>query len=226
MFESLTQTTPRSGLAQPVLALALHAGIIALAVRGSSPIPEGERPPMNLTPVIYVPAPGGSPGHVGGPSGSESRVPRVNPAVTGPGLPASLPLAIVPGPGLLDPRMLLGPLGMVDPVSTDGLGGDTTVFSDRDLSDSPILVHFPRPIYPPALQLAGIEGAVTITYVVNQAGHVEPGSVTIVSSDRPEMSESVRLSILRAEFKPGRLRGHPVRALVRQTIRFATSLEH
>jgi hypothetical protein len=50
---------------------------------------------------------------------------------------------------------------------------------------------------------------------------VEPGSITVVSTDHLLMAESVRVSLRAARFQPGKVRGIAVRTLVRQTIRFS-----
>ena len=97
----------------------------------------------------------------------------------------------------------------------------TGVYREEDLTDSPVIVHLPEPVYPPALKGAGVEGAVQTIYVVDTLGQVEPGSITIVSSDHPFMAESVRTALQGARFQPGRVRGTAVRSLVRQTVRFS-----
>jgi TonB family protein len=95
------------------------------------------------------------------------------------------------------------------------------VYRELDLTDSPVIVHFPQPVYPPALRGAGIEGTVQVTYVVDAIGHVEPGSIIVVSTDHSLMTESVRSALMEARFQPGKVRGTAVRSLVRQTVRFS-----
>lgn len=225
MFESLTRSRPRKGMAQPLLAFGLHVGVIALAVRGTAASPVTIVRPKDPPPVIYIPAPGRTPAQVGTSSGGEAWVPTVPIVLGRPAIPGALPVAIVPGPGLPDPRRLIATSGEVYRPGGSAFGEDSSLYQETDLSDPPTMVQFPRPLYPPALRNAGIEGAVTVTYVVNRDGHVEPGSVSVVSSDRPEMAESVRLSLQTALFRPGRVRGQTVRVLVRQTVRFAATRE-
>jgi TonB family protein len=94
-------------------------------------------------------------------------------------------------------------------------------YQESELSDAPVVIQLVHPVYPPALRAAGVEGAVQVTYVVSPGGGVEPETITIVSSDHPSMAIAVREALLRARFRPGKVRGTPVRALVRQTIRFS-----
>jgi len=91
-----------------------------------------------------------------------------------------------------------------------------------DLSEPPVILHLVEPKYPKALQEAGIDGVVSVIYVVDAEGDVEPSSITFVSTDYPAMSESVRNSLVGAKFRPGQVRGKPVRTLVRQVIRFSS----
>jgi TonB family protein len=112
---------------------------------------------------------------------------------------------------------LIGAPGPVDPEPGQAGG----VFQEGDLTDSPRIVHFPDPRYPPALREIGMEGAVQLAYVVDTLGVVEPGSVTVVSSDHPLMTDAVRLALAGARYLPGRNRGQPVRTKVRQTVRFS-----
>jgi protein TonB len=95
------------------------------------------------------------------------------------------------------------------------------VYREGDLADSPVVLHFPPPVFPPALRSAGIEGRVRVEYVVDRNGRVEPGSIVVVSTDHPLMAESVRAALLEARFRPGTVGGTPVRALVQQTVRFS-----
>jgi TonB family protein len=220
MFESLTGQKRERGFAQPVMSFALHAAVIAFAVGAGRVGPEaGSTLPPDTT-VIYIPdrpAPtrevtrqivGRAPSPL-----CHCEVPAPGPIVVDqfkeglPRLPGN-PFPTLPG---IPARSIL------DSAET-GLGG---VYTEEDLTDSPVLVRFPEPVYPPALKAAGLEGEVRISYVVDSDGDVEPGSISIVSSDHPLMAESVRVSLRAAQFRPGMVRGLPVRTLVRQTIRFS-----
>lgn len=221
MFESLTGQKRERGMTQPVLSLALHASLIALVV-GQHPESTGTKgAPGGTEDVIYVPDRSGSSPKVE--SGMETPVPgpvrcecdieipgRIEPITLegrlepNPGLPGSNPLGS-PGRSILDSGPVQAP----------------EIYLEGDLTDSPVLVHLPQPVYPPALKASGVEGTVQVMYVVDSHGDVEPGSITIVSSDHPFMTESVRAALVGARFQPGKVRGTGVRSLVRQTIRFS-----
>ena len=220
MFESLTGQKRERGLTQPIMSFALHAGVIALAVGAGRERPGAviEMPPDPT--VIYIPDRPGPSREVTDRTVSrvpdpvcECEVPFPGPLVVDDfkgGLPKlpGIPLPSLPGiPG----RSIL------DSAQT----GVTGVYTEGDLTNSPVLVHFPQPVYPPALKAARLEGEVRTVYVVDANGDVEPGSITIVSSDHPLMAESVRVSLQAARFRPGKVRGIAVRTLVRQTIRFS-----
>ena len=219
MFEALMREKRERGLAQPMLSFAIHAGLIALAVgRVSQPSkapPSVDPPIFEEWSVIVDRDGGGTSGNVG--SGHEDEVPR---PILIPGLPLPGPIQVDDRPG---PDRLPGiPTGIPGRSILDSArSGLPTVYTEGDLTDSPVLVHFPQPVYPPALKAAGVEGKVQIAYVVDSDGRVEPGSIIIVSSDHLLMSESVRVSLRAAQFRPGMVRGIPVRTLVRQTIRFS-----
>lgn len=221
MFESLTGPArePRR-IAQPMLSFAIHVSLIALAI-GQGTRPAGNIVDPGVDPgVIYIADSRGTTGQVE--SGTDDPLPRpacdctiVVPGPIGIDLPGSgtdsipgLPVAI---PGTIPGTTIVSP----------GLPGTVGIYLDGDLSDSPVVRYFPDPVYPPALRAAQVEGAVQVTYVVDALGGVEPGSITIVSSDHLSMAAAVRSALLQARFQPGKVRGTPVRSLVRQTIRFS-----
>ncbi len=224
MFESWSPTR-RSGVTQPMLAFAIHVGVLALAVGGTREVARPRLSPDHHEIVIYNPDPVSADGQVvvgGGRVVAPGPVPP--PVSSDPGL-LPLPLEILVGQGLPGARDLLGrpdnQLGLSNTeVSAQG------IYQETELSDPPVLLEFTRPVYPARLREAGVEGLVTVTYVIERGGRVEPESVVIVSSDRPEMAESVRVALATAMFRPGRFHGQPVRVQVRQTVRFAISSDN
>ena len=218
MFESFEKQKNPKSVVQPVLALVVHAGLISLALRGTASVPHSEIPISEIPIVIFrTPAPltGGSPVPGGTPGLTIVSVPiDMHPDLT----PLTAEIVTVPihRPGTFDPRPLL-PVGAPDSV----VGG--AILFESDLTDPPRALHLAEPRYPEALRQAGIEGSVTVTYIVDPSGFVEPGSIRIVSSDQPAFAEAVATSVGQARFTPGRVRGRAVRVLVRQIIRFATT---
>jgi TonB family protein len=220
MFESLEKRAQRKSVVQPVLALMIHAGLISLAVRGATgglPGPVSVPvlvpiPPYQMTPTVTGASPSPSSGGTGGtiPVSTIDMIPDLPPLTRIVTVPISRP-------GTFDPRRLLT---VGTPDSTRGSG--VAVFTESDLTDPPRALHLAEPRYPEALRQAGIEGSVTVTYIVDAAGLVEPSSIRIVSSDHPAFAAAVLASVGRAQFTPGRVQGRAVRVLVRQIIRFAT----
>ncbi len=86
--------------------------------------------------------------------------------------------------------------------------------------DSPLtpLVKIP-PIYPMLATRRGIEGYVTVEFLVNNKGLVR--QIRILDS-RPEhiFDKSVANCVSQWKFKPGTMEGIPVATLVQTTIRF------
>ncbi|MBZ9782732.1 energy transducer TonB [Pseudomonas sp. REP124] len=65
--------------------------------------------------------------------------------------------------------------------------------------------HNPRPIYPAALQRAGITGDVRVSFVAYADGSV--GEVKILESDHPDLAEASRVAIEKWRFKPWTVEG-------------------
>jgi TonB family protein len=221
MFESLASGNRKRARVQPVLSFAIHAGLVALMVNEAGSGAGMTAHPLPPTDdVIYLPDGKPTPPRLDG----DGIVPRANHSDWKPDIPD--PIAIrVPGwepagredlpPGGEVPGGIPVPGGFT--VRTDS----SVPFLESELTDAPVVRHFPQPRYPVALKQAGIQGAVRLSYVVDGTGRVEMGSVTIVSTDHPAMAESVRNSLAQALFRPGQIRGRPVRTLVQQTIRFS-----
>lgn len=63
----------------------------------------------------------------------------------------------------------------------------------------------PKPIYPLALQRAGVVGTVRVGFTVKADGTV--GKVRIVQSDHPDLAEATRVAIAQWRFKPWMVEG-------------------
>jgi TonB family protein len=81
----------------------------------------------------------------------------------------------------------------------------------------------PVPEYPARLRAARVEGEVVAQFVVDAQGNAIPNSIRIVSATNDLFSESVRATIPRMKFSPGRLRGKPVQQTVQQLFVFRLS---
>jgi TonB family protein len=112
-----------------------------------------------------------------------------------------------------------------DPTNGIGLPGGglfpaAQVFTESDVDDLPSLIAPGRLRYPPVLAEAGIDGAVTLTFVIDTAGKIDPSGMEIVSATHPGFIEAAKEVVSTSRFRPARKHGTPVRVRVRQTITF------
>ena len=70
------------------------------------------------------------------------------------------------------------------------------------------------PAYPDSLRRAGVEGSVTVQFVVDTAGHIEIPTFVLLESTHGRFTESVRQALPRMLFRPAELRGQRIKQLV------------
>jgi periplasmic protein TonB len=87
------------------------------------------------------------------------------------------------------------------------------VYADAAVEEHPEPLTAP-PTYPEAMRMAGIQGRVMLEAIIDTLGRVEPGSVRIIRTPNVGFDGTVREWALRAQFRPARLHGRAVRALV------------
>jgi protein TonB len=105
-----------------------------------------------------------------------------------------------------------------------GEGSGTSLnqlFYQEVVDDPPRLISVPAMRYPEALRTAGVEGRVVIEVVIDTTGHPEAESLRIVVGDRMAFEEEATRLVLGSLFRPGRVRGRRVRALVKVPVAFA-----
>lgn len=114
--------------------------------------------------------------------------------------------------------------GVEGGISTGVVGGSGPVTGETFLQeqvDDPVqLVSKVQPRYPPVLQQAGVTGYVDAQYVVDTLGHAEPVSWRVMKSTNTQFEAPAREAIMKALFKPARIKGQAVRQLVQQKISF------
>lgn len=138
--------------------------------------------------------------------------------------PVSIPTSIPPINlnETFDPRNFSGvgvELGIAKGVDTGPLDL-TQVFIEAVVDEPPERIAFPQPEYPRMLLEARIEGQVVLEAVIDTAGHAEPPSIKVISSTNRAFEAPAKDALRKALFRPGRVRGQPVRVLVHLPLRF------
>ena len=94
------------------------------------------------------------------------------------------------------------------------------VYAGSDLDALPTLVspeiaaRLLARSYPASLKQLGVTGTVQVQFIVSSNGKVEPASVQVMSSTAPQFATAARSIVEQIEFRPGEVKGLPVRALV------------
>jgi protein TonB len=78
----------------------------------------------------------------------------------------------------------------------------------------------PIPRYPPALSASGVNGSVTVRFVVDTAGSVDRGSVRVIYATHPLFEKAVLEALLRMRFVPAEIGKTKVRQLVELPFHF------
>ncbi len=123
-----------------------------------------------------------------------------------------------------DPRDYSG-VGVEGGVFSGVTGGTgpvdlTQVFAEAVVDEVPDRISCPVPDYPRMMQQANIEGQVLLQFVVDTTGHVEGGTIKTQHSSHRAFEGPAKDMIAKCLFRPGRVRGRPVRVLVQMPINF------
>ncbi len=94
------------------------------------------------------------------------------------------------------------------------------VFTEAVVDEPPERISSPPLEYPRMMQQAGVEGSVVLQGVVDTTGRIEAGSMVVVSSTNRAFENSAKQLLRRSLFRPGRVRGQPVRVLIQLLIHF------
>ncbi len=77
-----------------------------------------------------------------------------------------------------------------------------------------------EPRYPDALKSVGVEGVVSMQFIVSADGKVEPGSIKVISTPHKLFADAVRTALLNTRYRPAEAGGQSVRQLVEQSFTF------
>ncbi|MGA2383348.1 MAG: M56 family metallopeptidase [Gemmatimonadales bacterium] len=94
------------------------------------------------------------------------------------------------------------------------------VYREADVTVRPERIGGPAPRYPDSLRTAGVGGRVLVEFIVDTTGHVDPGSVRIVSSTHPGFEAPTREAIVASTFRPGLVQGRAVPVLITQPVNY------
>lgn len=206
----------RRGAAASVVALCLHATLVAGAVYATLGAEEPPPRPVSHDPVIYIPD-----------RRPEPPAPPVPVDAPLPGfqlvdLPTIVPMDLPP----IDPGARFDPGDYTGRGAEGGRAPRGAVAPDRFylagvVDEAPVLLAGPPLGYPELLRQARVQGRVEVEAIIDSTGGAEAGSVTVVRSPHPAFDRPARDFVRRALFRPGRMHGRAVRVLVRLPIEFA-----
>jgi protein TonB len=201
--------------------LALHVGLIALAVWSTQRPTTASAPPREYTTIFYLPertpaapplrpAPAVPPGTWRTPA-----LPVVNPTELPPLPPTTAPdwPAVPPAPIPGTPVLPAAP-----PPPTAAPGGLVDI---RVVEEPPVLLSHPVPRYPDILRQAGIEGRVVVEAVIDTTGHAERDGLRVVSSSHTLFVPAASALVLGSVYRPARFGGRPVRVRILVPVGFA-----
>jgi TonB family protein len=86
---------------------------------------------------------------------------------------------------------------------------------------TPAGVHRQRtPVYPPAALRHGVEGDVTLQYVIDEDGRVQAASVRVLDANYQEFVDAAVETVVASEYTAARVGACPVKSVVQQRVRF------
>jgi len=94
------------------------------------------------------------------------------------------------------------------------------VFTEAVVDEAPERISSPPLEYPRMMQQAGVEGSVVLQGVVDTTGRMERNSIVVISSTNRAFESPAKQLLQRSLFRPGRVRGQPVRVLIQLPIQF------
>lgn len=108
-------------------------------------------------------------------------------------------------------------------LSGDAGGGEAGVVRDVGTVDRPPRLRdgSAPPRYPESLRSAGIDGSVTLEFVVDSGGSVEQESVSVIAATHPAFTAAASDAVRRYRFSPGMASGARVRTRMRQSFQFS-----
>ncbi|HSR15297.1 MAG TPA: TonB family protein [Gemmatimonadales bacterium] len=231
MFENLIESKQKrfNSWGQSVLSMVIHGVLIFAAVKATTGAAEQLKEILQDTTMVFLKPPEPPPPPENVPPPPDAIV-TANPPPMGfqtvvppDNIPKEIP------PVNLNERFNAADFsgrGVEGGIATGVVGGtgpvtvEAETYLEAEVDDPVAPVSIPKPRYPPVMQSAGIAGRVEVQYVVDTTGHAEPSSWKVLRSTNRAFEEPAREAIMKAVFKPARIRGQAVRQLVQQAIAF------
>ena len=228
MFENLIESKPRRErtLGETIASVIAHVIVIAVAVKLTSGAAETVKKILADSHMLFIKAPEPPPPP---PPPDQKVVVSANPPPQG--FQTIMPPRVIPTeiPPVnlnekFDPKNFSGK-GVEGGLATGVVGGTGPVttqdtYTEAQVDDPMLQTNCPEPKSPPALKTVGVQGSVTLRYVVGTDGRAEPGSVRVVNSTNKAFEEPAVETINKCTYKPAKIKGTPVRQLVEQNVRF------
>ncbi len=238
MFENLIESgrKPKASLGQQAVSIAIHAGILFGAIKATQSAAEVIKDIAVDTTMVFLKPPEAPPPP---PPPPEQVVVSANPPPQGFQVitpPDNIPTEIPPvnlnerfdpkdftGKGV-EGGIAAGVAGGTGPVPT--IAGE--VFLAAEVDEQPQITNADAcrnallAAYPAVMKSAGIPGKVSMQFVVNTDGRVDPTSIKVMTSSHKAFEDPAKSVITSTSctFKAGSSRGQPVRVLVQQAVSF------
>lgn len=234
MFDNLILSAPKKkrgrGMPGTLMSLALHVVLIYAAVMATQTGAEMLSEDIKDTTMIFLTEQPDEPEPEPEPEEPPpQQIVNLNPPPKGfqtVTAPVDIPTDIPPIDltERFDPRDFSGE-GVEGGVFSGVVGGTgpvdlTQTFLEAAVDEPPERLSGPSPRYPEMLRQAGIEGHVTLEFVIDTTGRVEASSLKVLASTNRAFEAPAKDVIRRSTYRPGRVRGVAVRVLVQQSIGF------
>lgn len=213
---------PRRPFASALQATMLHASLIAGAVVATRTV----APELHEQGPTYVDLPLARPLTTPRTSDPALDAVRAQPVVFSIAVPTLPP--IDPGLTLIHDPLPVDPLSLIPGGADSSTGSDltadsasvTTIISESEVDEPPTLLSAGMLRYPAVLDAVRVEGKVTLRFIIDAEGRVEPDGITVISATDAGFVPAAREAVLTSRFRPAMKVHRPVRVRVQQTITF------
>jgi TonB family protein len=138
-----------------------------------------------------------------------------------PPIPGIPPLDLPGLPHPVDPTTLVpGTYAPLPGLPGGSVGSATTVLNESEVDDLPVLLAAGALRYPSVLAAARISGSVTLEFVIDVEGRVEPAGIKVLATTHEGFVAAAQEAVQTTRFRPAKKEGRAVPVRVRQTVTF------